>query len=58
MPQDLYVLHRLRLSEVGQPVFEALSTSVPGLSRAQARKALIECLQPDRRADIEVIGTK
>ncbi len=41
MPQDLYVLHRLRLSEVGQPVFEALSTSVPGLSRAQARKALI-----------------
>ncbi|MFZ1901519.1 MAG: OmpA family protein, partial [Azonexus sp.] len=22
------------------------------------RKALIECLQPDRRADIEIIGTK
>jgi OOP family OmpA-OmpF porin len=21
-------------------------------------KALIECLQPDRRADIEIIGTK
>ena len=24
----------------------------------KARKALIECLQPDRRADIEIIGTK
>ena len=24
----------------------------------KASKALIECLQPDRRADIEIIGTK
>lgn len=43
MPADtgLYVLHRLRLTTAEQPVFEALAAAVPGLSRAQARKALV-----------------
>lgn len=41
MPQDLYVLHRLRLAAAGQPVFEALAAGVPGLTRSQARKALV-----------------
>ncbi len=44
MPQDqssLQRLHRVRLPTAGQPVFEALAANVPGLSRSQARKALI-----------------
>lgn len=41
MPQDLYSLHRLRLPTAGQPVFEALAANVPGLTRSQARKALV-----------------
>ncbi len=41
MPDGLLILHRLRLPNAGQPVFEALSTGIAGMSRAQARKAII-----------------
>lgn len=64
MPQDLYRLHRLRLPTAGQPVFEALAAGVPGLSRAQARKALVAGLVTlggaplcDPRATVAAAGT-
>ena len=41
MPQDLYILHRVRLPTAAQPVFEALATAIPGLTKSQARKALV-----------------
>lgn len=36
----LFILHRVRLDRPGLPVFAALAEAVPGLSRAQARRAL------------------
>ncbi len=38
---DLYVLHRLTLTTPAEPLFAALSTAVPGLSRHQARRAIM-----------------
>lgn len=66
MPAEpgLYVLHRLRLPAAGQPVFEALAAGVPGLTRAQARKALVGGLVKlagqvvaDPRAAVPAAGT-
>jgi RluA family pseudouridine synthase len=39
-PGNLYILHSVRLHLVGRPVFEALSTAIPGMSRQQARRAM------------------
>ncbi|MEK7414454.1 MAG: RluA family pseudouridine synthase [Planctomycetota bacterium] len=41
MADDIYKLHRVRLALGGRPLFEALSAAVPGLSRQQARRALV-----------------
>ncbi len=37
---DLYSLHRFTLTTEGEPLFSALSTAIPGLSRHKARLAI------------------
>ena len=41
MPEDLHRLHRLTLNRPGEPLFAALAECIPGLSRAQARRAVM-----------------
>ncbi len=38
---DLFVLHKLSLERPGEPLFAALAEAIPGLSRHQARQAVM-----------------